>query len=96
MNASGRAALIETASSYSPFYIGKSDPLIMRTALNYLDIHSEDTVIGCDRRETGIVAGTESGMETILVLSGMTGGDDVARYPCQPTCIVDSVAEIEP
>jgi NagD protein len=89
------AALIETASGYSPFFVGKPNPLMMRTALNYLDIHSEDTVMVGDRMETDILAGIESGMETILVLSGVTRREDVARYPYQPTLIVDSVADIE-
>jgi len=90
------AALIETASGVSPFFVGKPNPLMMRSALNYLDVHSEDTVMIGDRMETDIVAGVESGMETILVLSGVTRREDVARYPYQPTRIVESVAEIEP
>jgi NagD protein len=89
------AALIEAASGKSPFYVGKPNPLMMRTALNYLDVHSEDTVMIGDRMDTDIVAGVESGMETILVLSGVTERDDVGRYPYQPTHIVGSVAEIE-
>jgi NagD protein len=90
------AALIETASGRSPFFVGKPNPLMMRTALNYLDIHSEDTVMVGDRMETDILAGTESGMETILVLTGVTRREDVARYPYQPTRIVNSVADIDP
>ena len=90
------AALVETASGVSPFFVGKPNPLMMRTALNYLDVHSEDTVMVGDRMETDIIAGVESGMETILVLTGVTGREDVARYPYQPTHIVDSVADIEP
>lgn len=89
------AALIETASGKSPFYVGKPNPLMMRTALNYLDVHSEDTVMIGDRMDTDIVAGVESGMETILVLSGVTARDDVDRHPYQPSHIVESVAEIE-
>ena len=90
------AALIETASGVSPFFVGKPNPLMMRTALNYLDVHSEDTVMVGDRMETDMIAGVESGMETILVLTGVTRREDVARYPYQPTRIVESVAEIEP
>jgi NagD protein len=88
------AALIEAASGKSPFYVGKPNPLMMRTALNYLDVHSEDTAMIGDRMDTDIVAGVESGMETILVLSGVTQREDVDRYPYQPTSIVQSVAEI--
>ena len=90
------AALIETASGLSPFFVGKPNPLMMRMALNYLDVHSEDTVMVGDRMETDILAGVESGMETILVLTGVTHHKDVARYSYQPTRIVESVAEIEP
>jgi NagD protein len=90
------AALIERASGISPFFVGKPNPWMMRSALNYLDVHSENTVMIGDRMDTDIVAGVESGMETILVLSGVTRREDVARYPYQPTRIVKSVAEIEP
>jgi len=89
------AALVETASGIRPFFVGKPNPLMMRTALNYLDIHSEDTVMVGDRMETDIIAGVESGMETILVLTGVTRREDVGRYPYQPTRIVQSVADIE-
>lgn len=89
------AALIERASGTSPFFVGKPNPLMMRTALNYLDVHSEDTVMVGDRMETDILAGVESGMETILVLTGVTSREDVPRYPYQPARILESVAEIE-
>ena len=69
---------------------------MMRTALNYLDVHSEDTVMVGDRMETDIIAGVESGMDTILVLTGVTDRENVVRYSYQPTRIVDSVADIEP
>jgi NagD protein len=90
------AALIEKASGVSPFFVGKPNPLMMRTALNYLGIHSEDTVMVGDRMDTDIIAGVESGMETVLVLTGVTRRADVARYPYQPTHIVDSIADVEP
>jgi len=60
------AALVEKASGASPFSVGKPDPLMMRTALNHLDVHSEDKVMLGDRMDTDIVAGVEAGMETIL------------------------------
>jgi NagD protein len=88
--------LIERATSKSPFYVGKPNPLMMRTALNYLDVHSENTVMVGDRMDTDIIAGVESAMGTILVLTGVTRRDDVLRYPYQPQRIVPSVAGIEP
>jgi NagD protein len=89
------AALIEKATGRSPFFVGKPNPFMIRSALNYLDVHSEDTVMVGDRMDTDIVAGVESGMRTILVLSGVTRTDEIERFPYRPTWVVPSVAEIE-
>jgi NagD protein len=88
------AALISAATGVQPYYIGKPNPLIMRTALRTLDAHSEDSVMVGDRMDTDIIIGTESGLETILVLTGVTRRADVARYPYRPTHIVESIADI--
>jgi len=88
-------ALIEKATGISPFVIGKPNPLMMRTALNYLDAHSEETAMIGDRMDTDIAAGVMSGLETILVLTGVTSREEVMRFPYRPTHIYDSVAEIE-
>jgi NagD protein len=63
---------------------------------NYLGVHSENTVMIGHRMDTDMVAGVENGMETILVLSGVTRREDAARFPYQPTGIVGSVADIDP
>lgn len=89
------AALIEKASGAHPFFVGKPNPSMMRMALNHLGVHSENAVMVGDRMDTDIIAGVESGLETILVLSGISSREDVARFPYQPTRIVDSVADIE-
>jgi NagD protein len=89
------AALIEKATGVKPYFVGKPNPLMMRTALRYLNQHSENTTIVGDRMDTDIVAGIESGMETILVLTGVTKREDVDRYPYCPTHILNSVADIE-
>jgi NagD protein len=66
----------------------------MRSALNHLGWHSENTVVVGDRMDTDIVAGVESGLETILVLTGVTRREDVSRYPYQPSRILNSVVDI--
>ena len=88
------AALIQAATNVKPYFIGKPNPLMMRSALKYLGAHSEDTVMVGDRMDTDIIGGIESGMETILVLSGITSEADVARFPYQPTHVLPSVASI--
>jgi NagD protein len=90
------AALIEKATGRAPYFIGKPNPLMIREALRTLGVHSEETAIIGDRMDTDMVAGLESGMETILVLSGVTDRQDLARFPYRPDFVFDSVAEIEP
>ncbi|HAE86365.1 MAG TPA: TIGR01457 family HAD-type hydrolase, partial [Anaerolineaceae bacterium] len=90
------AALIERATDISPFFVGKPNPLMMRSALNYLDVHSEDTIMIGDRMDTDVLSGISSGLDTALVLSGVTAREDVGRYPYRPRWIFESVAEIFP
>jgi len=89
------AALIEKASGVNALYIGKPNPLIMRSAINYLGVHSKNTVMVGDRMDTDIIAGVQTGMDTILVRSGVTRLDEVAKFPFMPTFICGSVVEIE-
>ncbi|MHB0913893.1 MAG: HAD-IIA family hydrolase [Armatimonadota bacterium] len=89
------AALIQAATGVEPYFVGKPNPLMMRSALNYLGAHSENTVMVGDRMDTDVIAGMEAGMQTILVLSGVTRREDVDRFPYRPVSILESVAEIE-
>ena len=89
------AALVERATGVKPYFIGKPNPLMMRRALKTLDAHSENTIMVGDRMDTDIVAGMEAGMETILVLSGVTRLEDIDRFPFRPTRVLPSVAAIE-
>ena len=67
---------------------------MMRRALNSLGAHSESTIMVGDRMDTDVVAGMEAGMETVLVLSGVTRPEAVERYPYRPTHVLPSVAAI--
>ena len=69
---------------------------MVRTALNMIDAHSEESVMIGDNKDTDVVMGVESGLETILVLTGVTAREDVERHPYRPTRIAASVAEIMP
>jgi len=89
------AALIEKASGRKPFFCGKPNPFMMRSALNYLGVHSENTVMVGDRMDTDIVAGIQSGMETVLVLSGVTSRKMIDEFPYRPSQVLKSVADIK-
>jgi NagD protein len=88
------AALISRATGVAPYFVGKPNPLMMRTALNTLDAHSETTAMIGDRMDTDVVSGLEAGLQTILVLSGVTTRAEADRFPYRASRIVDSVADI--
>ncbi len=88
------AALIATATGQQPYYIGKPNPLMMRSALNQLAAHSETTVMVGDRMDTDIVSGLEAGIRTILVLTGSTTREQVERFPYRPTLVIESIADV--
>ena len=88
------AALISRATGVQPYFVGKPNPLMMRSALNAIDAHSETTAMIGDRMDTDIVAGLEAGLETILVLTGVATTVAAERFPYRPARIVDSVADL--
>jgi NagD protein len=88
------AALIRASTGRQPYYVGKPNPLMMRSALNAIDAHSETAVMIGDRMDTDVVCGLEAGMETILVLTGLTTREDAERHPYRASRIIDSVAEL--
>src|SRR5947209_4670533 len=88
------AALISRATGVEPYFVGKPNPLMMRSALNAIDAHSETTAMIGDRMDTDIVAGMEAGMETILVLTGVSTRQSAERHPYRPARIIDSIADL--
>ena len=89
------AALLEKTTGRAPFFVGKPNPLMMRYALNYLGMHSTNTVMIGDRMDTDIVSGIMSGLETILVMTGVSKREDIANFPYRPTRIVESIRDVE-
>lgn len=88
------AALITKATGKDPYFVGKPNPLMMRAGLNAIGVHSETSAMIGDRMDTDILAGLESGMETFLVLTGLTSKADIDKYPFRPSRVVDSIADL--
>jgi NagD protein len=88
------AAMISRATRRDPYYIGKPNPMMFRSALNQIDAHSESTAMVGDRMDTDIVAGIEAGLLTYLVLTGSTRRDEVNAFPFRPNHVIDSVADL--
>jgi NagD protein len=87
------AALITTATGRRPYFVGKPNPMMFRSALNRIAAHSESTVMVGDRMDTDIVAGIEAGLDTILVLSGSTTSAEIEQYPYRPGRVLESIAD---
>lgn len=90
------AALISRATGVEPYFVGKPNPLMVRSALNALDAHSETATMIGDRMDTDIKSGLEAGMQTVLVLTGSTAAAEVDRFPYRPSRVVDSIADLIP
>ncbi len=88
------AALITAATGVAPYFVGKPNPLMARSALNALDAHSEVSGVIGDRMDTDVKSGLEAGMFTVLVLTGSTAAADVGRYPYLPSMVAASVGEL--
>lgn len=90
------AALITKATGVEPYFVGKPNPLMMRSALNRIEAHSETTVMIGDRMDTDVLSGLEAGLRTFLVLTGSTRASAVERFPFRPSAVFDSIADIVP
>lgn len=89
-------APIEVTTGKTAYYVGKPNPLMMRTGLQMLGVHSSEAAMIGDRMDTDIIAGIESGLDPILVLTGVTTREGVEQYPYRPRLILNGVGDIVP
>ncbi|HIV67510.1 MAG TPA: HAD-IIA family hydrolase [Candidatus Butyricicoccus stercorigallinarum] len=89
-------APIERATGKKAYFVGKPNPLMMRTGLRMLGVHSEEAAMVGDRMDTDMIAGIESGLDTVLVLSGVTAPEDINNFPYRPRLVLSGVGEIPP
>ena len=87
-------APIEIATGKKAYFVGKPNPLMLRHGLNILNCHSKDVAFIGDRMDTDIIAGIESNIDTILVLSGVTKREDLLSFPYQPKYVLNGVGDI--
>ena len=88
------AALITRATQREPYYVGKPNPMMFRSAMNRIEAHSETTAMVGDRMDTDVVAGIEAGLRTVLVLTGSTSREEVDGFPFRPSLVLDGVADL--
>lgn len=90
------AQLIATATNQQPYFIGKPNPVMFRTALNRVHGHSETSAMIGDRMDTDVIAGVEAGLHTFLVLSGITQKEEITRFPYRPGMVVNGIGDLLP
>lgn len=87
-------APIEIATGKKAYFVGKPNPLMLRHGLRKLNCHSQDIAFIGDRMDTDIIAGIESNVDTVLVLSGVTSMEDISNFPYRPRYIVQGVGDL--
>ena len=87
-------APIEYATNRNAYFVGKPNPIMMREGLKRLGFDNEDAAIIGDRMDTDIVSGLEAGIDTVLVLSGVTQAKDLRKFAYQPNYIINGVGDI--
>ena len=87
-------APIEIATGKKAYFVGKPNPLMLRQGLRLLGLHSAEIAFIGDRMDTDIIAGIESNLDTVLVLSGVTAKEDIPLFPYRPKYVVDGVGSL--
>ena len=87
-------APIEISTGKKAYFVGKPNPLMLRHGLNKLNCHSRDIAFIGDRMDTDIIAGIESNVDTVLVLSGVTAMEDIDKFPYRPKYIANGVGDL--
>ena len=87
-------APIEISTGKKAYSVGKPNPLMLRHGIKKLNCHSDEIAFIGDRMDTDIVAGIESNVDTVLVLSGVTSREDIEKFPYRPKYVFDGVGDI--
>jgi len=82
------------APGRTPYFVGKPNPVMIRAGLNRIGAHSEAAAMVGDRMDTDVIAGIETGLTTVLVLSGVTTREECEQYPYRPNYILNGVGEV--
>lgn len=88
------AAFLTKATGKEPYFVGKPNPIMIRSALNRIEAHSESTAMIGDRMDTDVLAGIEAGLTTYLVLTGSTERDEIGEFAYQPNEVVESIGDL--
>lgn len=88
-------AVVSVSTGVQPTFIGKPERIIMEQALEALGVKKEETIMVGDFYDTDIMAGMNAGIDTLLVLTGVTTREQLKNVEKQPTYVIDSLDDWE-
>jgi 4-nitrophenyl phosphatase len=87
------SSVITVSTGINPIVVGKPEPVIMEAALSKLALNKEDIVMIGDNYDTDIWAGIQAGIDTIMVFTGITQKEEMAKLKVKPTYHVTDLGE---
>ena len=88
-------SVVSVSTGVQPVFIGKPERIIMDQALEALGVNKDEMIMVGDFYDTDIMAGMNAGIDTMLVLTGVTTREQLKDYGQQPTYVVDSLDDWE-
>ncbi len=88
-------AVVTVSTQTNPIVIGKPKSIIIEEAMKKLGISKEEILIVGDNYETDVLAGINTGIDTLLVHTGVTSKEQLKKYKEKPTYTIDSLKEWE-
>jgi 4-nitrophenyl phosphatase len=88
-------SVITVSTQTDPIFIGKPEAIIMEMALETLGTTKEETLMIGDNYQTDILAGIRTGLDTLLVHTGVTTKKHLEDIEIHPTYTVDGLDEWE-
>lgn len=87
-------AALEAATGREPTIYGKPEPHLFTDALKRMGTRPERTLALGDRLETDILGGQRAGLNTALVLTGVTDAEMLERSRIQPDWVFEDLAAV--
>ena len=94
MGNGGTIAALEASTGVKAISIGKPAPILYQQALQSLGTTQAETVAIGDRLNTDILGAVNAGIRSILVLTGISGRQELSEVDYQPTWVMDDLAAI--
>ncbi len=85
---------IAMTAGVEPVYVGKPERPIFEIGLRRLGLQPGETLVVGDNLDTDILGGRKAGMQTALILTGISSREDLTRSAAQPTWVVDNFDEL--